>query len=320
MSTVSSFTEIPLETTSAADRLRRIAAAVRVAFTWWGTHRALTGDQKDAVCEATGADTRLLSAGKRIVDVAHPAFRRLTSVRTQVVKHWRSVTLPYVDSGVRLIRQSDVAAFNLTMEGFRNDLAHAERGLSAAFEQIKTDARKRLGSLYDATDYPAEIRRLFALDWDYPAVEPPAYLMRLAPDVYEQQKERVGQRFEEAVQLAEQAFMTEFTRLLSHLTERLRDGDDGERRVFRDSAVTNLSEFFNRFRALNIRSNADLDHLVDQARQLVTGVTPHELRSNDDLRSRIASEMSVVQSQVDAMIIERPRRSIIRPSARSGGA
>src|SRR3954465_15345515 len=34
--------EIPLETNAPAQRLRRIAAAVRVHFTWWGVHKTLT--------------------------------------------------------------------------------------------------------------------------------------------------------------------------------------------------------------------------------------------------------------------------------------
>ena len=34
--------------------------------------------------------------------------------------------------------------------------------------------------------------------------------MRLNPDIYQQEQQRVARRFEEAVQLAEQAFMAEF--------------------------------------------------------------------------------------------------------------
>ena len=45
-------------------------------------------------------------------------------------------------------------------------------------------------------------------------------------------------RFEEAVQLAEQAFLDEFARLVDHLTERITGvGDDGTPKVFRDIAV-----------------------------------------------------------------------------------
>ena len=59
-------------------------------------------------------------------------------------------------------------------------------------------------------------------------------------------------------------------------------------------------------------SNRDLDNLVGQAQQLVRGVTPQDLRDNDGLRQHVAREMAVVQSRVEGMIVERPRRQIIR--------
>src|SRR6476659_1584815 len=97
--------QIPLEAINHAQRLRRMAAAVRVHFTWWGVHRTLTAQQQEEVGDACGADARLLSAGKKIIDVRHPAVRRLTSIRSRVVHYWRGLTLPYVEAGIRLIRQ-----------------------------------------------------------------------------------------------------------------------------------------------------------------------------------------------------------------------
>jgi hypothetical protein len=219
-----------------------MAAAVRVAFTWWGVHKALTAQQKDEVCEAAGADARLLSAGKKILDVRHEAFRRLTSVRTRIVNHWRGLTLPYVEPGVRLIRQSDIAGFARAMEQFRDELVAAEAGLNDAYEPMRADARSRLGRLFNPADYPPEVRGLFAVEWDFPSVEPPSYLMRLAPEVYRQEQERVAQRFEQAVQLAEQAFVAEFSRLVTHLAERLshRSAPACLHRAFRPDHVARL--------------------------------------------------------------------------------
>lgn len=152
-------------------------------------------------------------------------------------------------------------------------------------------------------------------------VEPPSYLMRLYPDVYAQEQERVAQRFEEAVRLAEQAFVAEFAKLISHLTERLGSEADGQRRIFRDSVVTNFSEFFERFRHLNVCSNGDLDQLVQQAQNLVSGVTPHDLRDDAGLRQHIAATMTQVQTQLDELMVDRPRQQIIRSNpARNGGS
>jgi hypothetical protein len=222
--------------------------------------------------------------------------------------------LPYVEPGIRLIRQADIAGFVRAMEEFREELTNGEVSLNDEYDRMKADARSRLGRLYNPADYPAEVRGLFAVEWDFPSVEPPSYLMRLSPDIYRQEQERVAGRFEEAVRLAEQAFVSEFARLVSHLTERLADDSDGERRIFRDTVVNNLSEFFERFKTLNVRSNEDLDDLVGRAQRMVGGVTPQDLRDNDGLRQHVAHEMAVVQSQLEGMIVERPRRQIIRSS------
>ena len=129
--------------------------------------------------------------------------------------------------------------------------------LDRHYGELKQAAAERLGSLFNPADYPETLVGLFGVAWDFPTVEPPDYLVRLSPGLYEQERARVAARFEEAVRLAEQAFLDEFARLVAHLTERITGaGEDGTPKVFRDSAVGNLREFFERFRALNVRSNA----------------------------------------------------------------
>lgn len=319
MSTIT-ISDIPLEAGSPAQRLRRLAAAVRVHFCWWGVHRTLSAALKEEVGVAYAADSRLLSVGKRLIDTRHPAFRKLTSLRSRVASYWRGLTLPYTESGMRLIRQSDVEPFVHTMEGFRQELGEAEADLNAVYDQIKADARRRLGRLFNPVEYPEEIRGLFGVEWDFPSVEPPSYLQRLNPEIYQQEQQRVTARFEEAVRLAEQAFIGELARLVTHLTERLASGADGQPKVFRDSAITNLTEFFERFRQLDVGSSAELDRLVEQAQRLVQGVGPQDLRDNDGLRQHVAAQLSQVQTTLDGMLVDRPRRRIVRASASPHGA
>ena len=138
------------------------------------------------------------------------------------------------------------------------------------------------------------------------------YLRQLSPEVYRQECQRVAARFDEAIQLAEQAFIDELRQLVSHLHERLTGQVDGKPKIFRDSAVENLSEFFERFRRLNVRSNAELEELVAQCDQVVQGVEPQSLRDNQGLRQAIARELSEVQTSLDGLLVSRPRRNILR--------
>jgi hypothetical protein len=140
------------------------------------------------------------------MDTRHTAFRAVTAVRTKATDYWRGLSLPFPEPGVRLIKQGKVDEFAATMADYRTDLDDAVANLDRHFGELKAAAAERLGSLYNPGDYPETLVGLFSVAWDFPNVEPPDYLVQLSPGLYEQERARVAARFEEAVQLAEQAF------------------------------------------------------------------------------------------------------------------
>ena len=299
-------------TSDVACRLQTTMAAIRVSFTWLGVRKALTPSQKAQAAETFGADGPYLSAAKKLLDTRCPAFRAVTSVRNRTVAYWKSMSLPYPEPGVRLIRQDYVEPFNERMMHLRELLQEEVQKLDQQLPHLRQAAEERLGSLYDPADYPLTLIGLFALDWDFPSVEPPDYLLQLNPSLYEQERRRMMSRFEEAITLAEQAFTEELGKLVGHLVERLDGASDGKPKIFRDSAVSNLQEFFQQFRMLNVRSNAELERLVGMAERMVRGVTPQRLRDSEALRGQIASRLSSVQASLDGMLVDRPRRKILR--------
>lgn len=298
--------------TPAAQRLRSTMAAVRLSFTWFGTRKSLTAEQKSQAADTFGAADAYLSAGKKLINTQHPAFKAVTAVRGRAAAYWRAVSLPYPEAGIRLIRQCDIAEFDVHLTTLRGELEEAVFELDQQYAELRTAARNELGQLFSAADYPQSLRGLFAIAWDYPAVDPPDYLRQLSPELYAQEQARVARRFDEAVRMAEEAFCAELSRLVSHLTERLSGTEDGRPKIFRDSAVENLTEFFQRFGQLNVRSSEQLDQLVAQAQQIVRGIAPQQLRDHADLRQQVATQLSGVQSVLDGLMVDRPRRKLLR--------
>ena len=306
-------------TTAPAERLRTTMAACRVQFTWWGIQRALTAEQKAQAARAFDAEGGFLSAGKRLLDTRAPAFRAVTAIRTKITDSWKGLSLPFPEPGVRLIKLDGVESFDRMMADYRAELDDAVANLDRHFDELKRAAAQRLGSLFNPGDYPESLRGLFGVTWDYPSIDPPDYLVQLAPDLYQREQERVRARFEEAVRLAEQAFLEDFARLVGHLTERITGAnEDGSPKVFRDSAVENLDGFFERFRSLNVRSNQQLDDLVAQAQRAVRNVGAQDLRDSESLRGQVATQLSRVQASLDAMLVDRPRRRILRNAPAPG--
>ncbi len=297
---------------SPAQQLRGTTAAVRLSISWLGVRKSLTREQKAQAAATFDAAGEFLSAGKKLLDTSHPAYKAVTGVRNRIVSYWKGMSLPFPEPGIRLIRQDEIDVFNSHLNRLREELADAVTTLDEQYAELRSAARLRLGSLYDVADYPVTLAGLFDVSWDFPSVEPPPYLQQLNPELYEAECQRVRARFDEAVQLAEEAFTEELAKLVSHLTDRLSGSDDGQPKVFRDSAVENLSEFFQRFRNLSLSSDEQLDGLVDQVQQLMQGIEPQQLRRSDTLREHVSRELASVQSALDDLLVDRPRRNILR--------
>ena len=307
------------DSTTPAERLRTTMAACRVQFTWFGTKKSLTAEQKAQAAEPFDAQGQFLSAGKKLLDTKHNAFRAVTAIRTKITEYWRGLTLPFPEAGVRLIKHDQVEGFDQQMADFKAELEDAVRNLDRCFGELKQAAAQRLGSLFNPADYPETLAGLFGVSWDYPNIEPPDYLIGVSPELYRQEQDRVRARFEEAVQLTEQAFLDEFAKVVAHLSERISGtNEDGTPKVFRDSAIDNLCNFFERFRSLNVRSNQQLDELVVEAQRAVRGVAAQDLRDSQSIRQEVVTQLAQVQNSLDAMLIDRPRRRILR-NATAGG-
>ena len=298
--------------TPASNRLRATMMAARLSFQWFGITRRLSTAQRSQAAESFGAEGHFLNAGKRLLDTRHRRYRAVTGVKSRTQAFWRSVSLPFPEPGIRLIRRDYVESFQQQMARFQGQLREAVQSLEDEYLELKQSAQRRLGELFDEHDYPPSLLELFAMSWEFPSVEPPQHLQQLSPELYEEERRRVAARFEEAVSLAEQAFVEELSSLVSHLSERLAGHDDGKPKIFRDTAVCNLQEFFQRFQSLNVRSNDQLEELVQQCQATVSGVQPQSLRDDRSLRRRVATELSAVQSVLDGLLVDRPRRRILR--------
>ena len=311
MSTTETTPEENMTVEDTASDLRQTMGAVKLAFSWLGTRRTLSDAQTKQAADTFHAATDLVTASKRLIDTKNTTYRVLTTLKSQAAAYWRAVTLPYPQDGVRLIKQADIGAFENRMREYKDQLAAAAANLQLEYETLKSAAREKLGDLYNPTDYPASLEGVFDLRWEYPPVEPPNYLMTFNPELYQQEQQRVQHRFEAAVVMAENAFAEQLQDMISHLVERLTDEPDGTKKTFKVSAIENFKEFYENFQDMNVRSNAQLERLIRQANQLVSGIDVKDLRNNTNLRQNLTQQMGEVKTALNNLITNAPRRRVL---------
>jgi hypothetical protein len=139
---------------NAAQRLRTTMAAAKLAFTWLGVRKTLAPEQRTTAARAFHADREILSASKLILDLKHPTYRAVAAVRSEASGYWRTVTLPFPEAGIRLLPQNSLGLFATTMQTYRERLQEAARELSSQYDTMKSEAERRLGTLFNASNNP----------------------------------------------------------------------------------------------------------------------------------------------------------------------
>jgi hypothetical protein len=299
-----------------AQMLKQHYVASRVNFNWWNSRRKVEDAIKEQMASAVEAESDSLGANKLLYNPRLPAIKEVNALRSKITAYWEQVSNPYGDSATRLLPKADVPDFNDTMSQLRDELITKAYGVQAIRETILNDAKNRLRGAFNAGNYPVDLSALYGVEWTFPSIEPNG---ELPAHVYEAQKAHVQAKLEEAVALAEEAFAQELTHMVKHLADKLNSAEDGKPKVFRDSAISNLIAFFERFKKLSISSNQQLDEIVAQAQSLIQGVTPHELRKSATLKEEVRTGMADITHKLESMMIARPRRKILLPTPTSNG-
>lgn len=294
-------------------RLRNETTAIRLRRAVFGNTRTLDKATIRAIAERYGCDEKSLRAKKVLLNRAgDDRIKRCYSIVEQAIDFWKLNTVPYshAEKGVRLMRRDLVPLFEERLTQMVDELSEAVAEADAAYDELLDEAKQRLAELFDRGDYPTSLIGKWKFDWEYPSVEPPEYLKQLNPELYEAELDRIQARFSEALEAAEQGLIQEFSGMLAKLAERLSPDEEGNRKTFQKTSLTNLQDFFQRFQHLSIGSNAELDRLVTEAQELLDGKTSEELRNSDDLREQIAEQVEAIYSRVADQIVDRPARAI----------
>jgi hypothetical protein len=226
--------------------------------------------------------------------------RRVTELSLPFRRGLYAVPVKLVDRVVQVLR---------AREGERRDEVEAfVRAYGRAVEQARVD----LGPLFREDDYPSaeDVRREFGVRWTFVELSAAGRLRQVSQSLYASEEAKVREQWQEAAEGMRQAMRQAFAQLVASLRERL-DGEreNGKAKVFRDSRVESLKDWLGLFDARNVTDDGDLSGLVEQARKLLAGVSPEELRKQADTRAEVASGLKAIEQACSTLVVvDAPRR------------
>lgn len=237
----------------------------------WGGRLTLPAATLRAMAEQQGSNPRWLKGGKVLVDPT--ALEPANAIRAIARSYLMANALPFPLRGVAFVPLDLVARVDARLKEIAGDLAAAAEEIWRGWQPLKREAQAELGPLYDETDYPSDVRKVYALKWTWLNIAAPAESMKdFAPAAYEEGKAKFLATMEEARGLAVAALREEFAEFVNRAVDRLESG-----KIFRDTLVGNFTEFFETFKARNVWDDAALTELVEQAKKALGNATPSSL-------------------------------------------
>jgi hypothetical protein len=257
-------------------------------------------------------DKSLLSVSKEILD--SEAYSRIVSLDNDIRRWVNTYSLPgqIFKRGIYAVPATLVEKVESKLLDFAASRTELVNLFINEYPSKIELAKSRLGSLFNPKDYPSKesMRSSFEFNTRYLSLGVPDNLNSISKDLYDKEKEKARQQWENALKEWQVLLRQEFYSLIEHLREKL-DGnrENGKPKIFRDNTIKNINEFLNNFEDKNISGDEYLSKLVSQTREILTGVDADSIRDVPQVKDFVRTGFQAIKDNLDTNMVDKPVRN-----------
>jgi hypothetical protein len=261
---------------------------------------------KSAGSKAAARVNKNLLAGRNELDVIQA---HVTSVRNYVYDN----TLPWSDSGLRLLPTIRFAEFNARMQQEEDKYWDLCKSFVSVYPTLITAQAMALGDMFKRDEYPSpdSIAHRFGFNVNYmPVPTAGDFRIDVGNDAQRELQEKLSKLADERVAKAMDDVRRRVKEHLERMADRLGiDVIEGEAkpRRFHDSLVETGFELCDLVKGLNVVNDPDLEHARASLEGVLCSVNPRtkksgaELSVADTLREDM-QQRNAVKAQVDGLL------------------
>jgi hypothetical protein len=201
--------------------LARKTVCIKVRLSTMGNTRKVSTSQIEA-----DADKDLLRVSKHLLDSAE--LKAISRFDGEVRRFLYNICLPF-EVGIHLLPVAAIEVVEEKLRHFDTQRQELVKAFLATYPALCHDAAKRLRGLYNPADYPppSDVEREFGFAWQYVSFGVPDQLKGISQEVWQQEREKAAQRMAEASSEIQQVLRETMAKLVQHMAERLKVGEDG---------------------------------------------------------------------------------------------
>lgn len=217
------------------------------------------------------------------------------------VRLWNTKqTIPWSDSGGRIVTMENLfnGGYKSQLDDHKAEFERLADNFIQVYPTLISAAAFQLGDLFDRDEYPEPeaVAKKFRFQYTLMPL-PTSGDFRI--DIGEQVKNELMQHYEahfnERLNVAMRDVWGRLHECLSHMSERLASDEEGNRKVFHGTLLTNAREMVGLLRRLNVTNDPKLEEARRDLENALTNADTESIKDSDYVRE-------TVKNKVDAII------------------
>ncbi len=273
------------------------ALLVQLSVSQW-TARKYDKKVTNEVASAHGTTTAAGRYNKSLLpmnDYLDRVHKKTTHIREKFYRN----TLPWGIEGTMMLPTSNYLQFMTDFRKEKGEWQYLVDQFVGNYDQLRLDAKRLLGSLYDDGDYPDEsdVARKFKMDMAIFPVPSTDFRVAIASDELTRIQQDVEKRIADAQTTAMKEVWDRLYDRVKHMAEKLAD----PKAIFRDTMVENTKELCALLPRLNFMDDPNLEQLRQQVEASLLK-HPEALRNDPDLRRDTAVEAKAIMDKMSVFM------------------
>jgi hypothetical protein len=249
-----------------------------------------SGKKKDKRLDANAAaachtETAFLDARKHIIDKA--MFKTIEKAANKIRNRHYDLTIPWSHNGEALLPAKLFWQYTQEMRELKDAFYSTVENFVNNYEIYKSDARLRLGDIFDESDYPPldVIRNSFGVNFSFLPIPSANHFV---VEIEQSEIQGIKQSLQDELSAAESEAMGKLWDRVYALVDRAYTTLSDPERIFKDSLVDDLTQYVELVPALNVLNNKDLNRVIELMKEQLCGHSADQLRHDLDVREKVA--------------------------------
>lgn len=266
------------------------------------TGRKMDKKTSDEVVAAKSAHSKNAASVSKHLLAGNDTLARIQK-HAALVRNWHyEQTLPWSDGGSRLLPMKSFFDYKAQLNDLEQKFNEMIEEFVEEYPVLVSAAAFQLGDLFDRDEYP-DVSNIFdKFRFKYVFLPVPE-MGDFRVDVGTEAKAELQAQYDKFYQAKlDDAMKDMWDRLhdsLSKLSERLDYSDDGVKKVFRDTLVTNALDVCSMLSNLNVTNDPKLEDARRKLEQTLSGIEATDLRESPALRNDVKTRVDNILKSFD---------------------